>query len=149
MVAWGVSLLTASLTIPLWLVFLAVLVVIGVAVIAFRRRNESDVPYSPETTSPSVRESDKNADWGSVDPDDLSDFQQQILKLYAKRGGQALSVYELAEFLGKNRLEVDATIEALETEGLVEVYTAKGPKGRTYKLTDPGRDFVIEAGWTA
>lgn len=83
----------------------------------------------------------------ALTPEDLTELQANILKLYVALEGGTFYSLELAEILEVNRLEVDTALTDLKAKGLIRSVRG-GRLGTKYGLTEAGKSFLVRHGFT-
>jgi len=77
----------------------------------------------------------------------LNELQTQIMRVMAEADGKSVDPSVLQRIVNKGALILDAELAALERYDLISYHTG-GYGGRpAIYLTDPGRTFVIKAGY--
>ena len=136
-ISWLWHHLTASISLPTWLVIVALVYAVGVTVRLRKRRTPPSLP--------SVEQPSSLRGGAHVAPRELDRLQVKVMRAMANADGATQTIDELADDLGMSRLRVEQALEELEGMGYLEVVrdVVNGP---AVDVTRAGRDYLIAKG---
>ncbi len=138
-VSYVLRLLTAP--VPVW-ILIAILVAVGGLAFLARRRNPTGHPVGPRSTGAPI---------DPTPPRLLGDkaveaIEREILHLLVKANGDPVSVNNIVRKTGAVRLRVQAELERLEANNLVELADEVEEGTTDVFLTSRGRQYCIQLG---
>jgi len=137
-VAWLAHQVAASISVPAWLVLVAVAYGVAVTVLLRRRRSPPSLPSAGRPSR--LRDGDPQ-----VVRRELDRLQVRVMRAMADADGATPTIDELAEDLDISRLRVEQVLEQLEVMRYVEIIrdVVNGP---VVDVTRAGRDYLIAKG---